>query len=153
MSTDTNKQLVSDSWGALVKGDLDTFLDALADDVTWTFSGTHRFARTFSGKKNLMTGLFEPVFDVLEPGLKLDFVTMTAEDDRVVLEAKLDARSKAGKEYPQHYCYVITIADGKIKDVREYVDSELVTYHRVWSWLALPEDGMHVHVLCTIRIV
>jgi ketosteroid isomerase-like protein len=52
---------------------------------------------------------------------------MTAEDDRVVIEAKGRARSKSGADYNNDYCIVITVAHNKIRHVREYLDSELVT--------------------------
>lgn len=51
MSVEANKQLVLDTWGAVTKGDIDGFMSRLADDVTWTFFGSHRFAGTFRGKR------------------------------------------------------------------------------------------------------
>lgn len=127
MSVADNKELVTATWDAVTKGDLDTFMNNLADDVTWTFFGTHRFAGTFSGKDNLTNGLFAPLGDVLEDGIKVTILSMTAEDDRVVIEVKGSARSKDGKDYNNDYCIVVNCADGRIKAVREYLDTELVT--------------------------
>ena len=128
MSTEANKQLVRKTWEAIAKKDFDTFGDGLADDVHWTFLGKHRFAKTYVGKEDFLTNVAEPVFGELESDYKYHLLTMTAEADRVVLEAKLESRSKAGRDYIQEYCYVIAIADGKVKDVREYLDSELITH-------------------------
>jgi len=127
MSIESNKQLVRDTWDAVGAGDMDKFLAGLADDVTWTFFGSHRFAGTFKGKDDLLQRLFAPIGDVLDGGISVKIKSMTAEGDRVVIEAKGQARSKSGKAYNNDYCMVVTIADNKIKNVNEHLDSELVT--------------------------
>lgn len=127
MSTAANKQLVEETWGAVSDGNVEKFLDGLADDVTWTFFGTHRFAGTFRGKQELLEKLFAPLGEVLDGGIRVKILSMTAEGDRVVAEMKGDARSKDGVEYNNDYCLVIEIANGRIQHVREYLNSELVT--------------------------
>lgn len=127
MSTAANKELVRNAWNAVSNGDVEGFMNALADDVTWTFFGTHRFAGTFRGKEELVGKLFAPLGEVLEGGIQVRINSLTAEDDRVVVEAKGSAQSKTGQRYDNDYCIVVTVADGKIRHVREYLDSELVT--------------------------
>ena len=48
-------------------------------------------------------------------------------DDRVIIEVKGEARSKAGLDYNNDYCIVVIVTGGKIQAVREYLDTELVT--------------------------
>jgi ketosteroid isomerase-like protein len=48
-----------------------------------------------------------------------------AEDDLVVVEARGDNIAKSGARYDNHYCMVFQLADGKIVEVREYMDSAL----------------------------
>ena len=127
MSTAANKELVKNAWDAVSRGDVDAFMNALADEVTWTFFGTHRFAGTFRGKEELVAKLFTPLGEVLDGGIHVRIDTLTAEDDRVVIEAKGSAKAKSGQRYDNDYCIVVTVADGKIRHVREYLDSELVT--------------------------
>jgi ketosteroid isomerase-like protein len=127
MTLEANKQLVSNAWDAISSGDVETFMNALADDVTWTFFGSHRFAGTFAGKDELVGKLFGPLGEVLDAGIKVNVLSLTAEGDRVVVEAKGEARSKSGQDYNNDYCIVVRLADGKISQVREYLDSELVT--------------------------
>lgn len=127
MSAEANKALVEQTWGAVTKGDTETFFNNLADDVTWTFFGTHKFAGTYHGKQELIDKLFTPLGDVLVDGIKITIDSITAEDDRVVFEARGEARSKAGAEYNNTYCIVVICANGKIQHAREYLDSELVT--------------------------
>ncbi len=127
MTTENNKQLVRETWGAVTAGDIETFLNNLADDVTWKFFGSHRFAGTYRGKAELQAKLFAPLGDVLVDGIKVHIDSLTAEGDRVVVEAHGEAKSKSGADYNNSYCMVVTLADGKVKQVHEYLDSELVT--------------------------
>ena len=122
-----NKALVEEAWGMVSAGDGEGFLSKLSDDATWTFFGSHKFAGTFRGKAEIVAKLFEPLGDVLEDGIKVTINSLTAEGDRVVMESKGQARTKSGVDYNNDYCIVITIKDGLIVAVREYLDSELVT--------------------------
>ena len=122
-----NKALVEEAWGLVSAGDGEGFLSKLSDDATWTFFGTHRFAGTFNGKAEIVAKLFEPLGEVLEDGIKVTINSITAEDDRVIIESKGQARTKAGVDYNNDYCIVVTVRDGLIVAVREYLDSELVT--------------------------
>lgn len=127
MNTDANKQLVTATWGAINKGDIEGFMNNLADDVTWTFYGSHRFAGTLKGKDELVAKLFAPLGEVLEGGIKVHIDTVIAEGDWVVLESHGEAIAKSGKRYDNRYCVVITLRDRKIAQIREYLDTELVT--------------------------
>lgn len=127
MSIEANKQLVRDTWAAVTRGDIEGFMSRLADDVTWTFFGSHRFAGTFCGKDELVSKLFAPLGEVLADGIKVHVDTLTAEGDRVVMEARGEASAKDGRPYNNNYCIVITVRDGKVAQVREYLDAELVT--------------------------
>ncbi len=123
----SNRQLVLETLEAFSAGDLTTVMRNLADDVTWTFFGTHRFAGSFHGKDELSKGLFEVVGSVLKAGIVVQVNAVTAEGDRVIVEAKGHAESHAGLAYNNDYCLVFELADGRIRHVRQYLDSELVT--------------------------
>ena len=127
MAERTNEQLVRETWDAVGNHDIDTFLANLADDVTWTFFGSHKFAGTFNGKEDLLTRLLEPINGVIENGIRLDIRELHCDGPVVIVEAKGEARSTSGLEYNNDYCLVITCNNDKIQHVREYLDSELVT--------------------------
>jgi ketosteroid isomerase-like protein len=127
MAEEENKRLVLDTWAAISRGDIETFMRNLADDVAWTFFGTHRFAGTLRGKEELVAKLFAPLGEVLRDGIKVHVDSVTAEGERVVVEARGEAMTKSGQPYNNSYCLVTTVRDGKISRVREYLDSELVT--------------------------
>ena len=63
---------------------------------------------------------------------KMDRVTtiahrFIAEGDHVVVEARGANRTRAGAPYCNTYCFVFRVADGKLAELTEYMDSELVT--------------------------
>ena len=92
-------EIVEELIDAIANSDADKLLETLADDVTWTFFGSHRFAGTFRGKDELMNGLFAVIGDVLEGGIKLHVSSIVADGGRVIVEGKGQARSKAGLDY------------------------------------------------------
>ena len=50
---------------------------------------------------------------------------MTAEDDRVAVEAETDSMMLSGKRYNNAYHFVFKLRDGKFYEVREYSCSHL----------------------------
>jgi len=127
MSIETNKQIVRDTYAAISRGDVEGFMNRLADDVEWYFIGTHRFAGTLKGKDAIMKQLFEPLGDALTSTISVDIKQLIAEGDKVVAEAQGTSRSKDGKDYNNTYCIILTVRDNKIREMREYLDTELVT--------------------------
>lgn len=125
--TDANKALVRDAYAAIGRGDLKQFLARLADDVTWTFVGTHRFGRTFRGKHDIVDNLCRVLAAHLDGVIALDIVNLIAEGDQVVAEMQGRAVTPGGQRYDNRYCVVLTVRDGLIRDLREYLDTELVT--------------------------
>ena len=123
----SSKEIVGELIDAIATSDADKLLGTLADDVTWTFFGSHRFAGTFRGKNELMTGLFAVVGEVLEDGIKLHVKSIVVDGGQVIVEGKGQARSKAGLDYNNDYCLAFDVVGGKIQHVREYLNSELVT--------------------------
>jgi ketosteroid isomerase-like protein len=48
-----------------------------------------------------------------------------AEGEYVVVECRGRVTTKSGKPYNNHYCYVCRFADGKLRELTEYMDTEL----------------------------
>jgi uncharacterized protein len=65
-------------------------------------------------------------FDILLPtGLCPEIVSVTAEEDRVVVEFEGKATASDGTPYANNYCMVFTLRGGKIARVHEYFCSKL----------------------------
>ncbi len=126
MSIEANKQLVRDAYASISAGNLGGFMDRLTDDVTWTFFGSHRFAKTFNGKEDITQNLFDVLGAQLEGSLTVNVKNLIAEGNQVVVEALGEARANDGRDYNNIYCLVLRLEDGKIAEIREYLDTELV---------------------------
>jgi ketosteroid isomerase-like protein len=126
MSASDNKQVVLDFYAAGARGDMDTCMALLADDVTWTNIGATRFSGTYVGKKALVEQLLGPLFGQLKAGIASEIERLTAEGDIVVAQTQGTAETRAGVSYNNTYCQVIRIRDGRIAEVKEYFDTALV---------------------------
>ncbi|MBV8771743.1 MAG: nuclear transport factor 2 family protein [Deltaproteobacteria bacterium] len=107
---------------------VDAILATMSDDVRWTLIGSTRFSGTMNGKQEIVEKLFKPIFAQLEtPGSNV-IDNIIAEGDYVVVQQHgTERRTKGGKDYNNTYCIVYRLTDGKIKEITEYCDTELVT--------------------------
>jgi ketosteroid isomerase-like protein len=126
MSSPDNKQAVVNAYASMAAGNPAPYLDLLSDDVSITMFGDHRFARTFKGTRDIHDNLFGPIREVLDGTIRMNLTNVTAENDTVVVEAKGEARTRDGRSYRNTYCFVLTLANGKITESREYMDTQLV---------------------------
>jgi uncharacterized protein len=126
MSAAENKQIISNMFAELSKGNAAAFLDAMADDVKFTLQGKTKFSGTFNGKQELTAKLLEPLMAQLEGGLALTPYNLIADGDYVAMQAHGKSMAKSGKPYNNSYCQIFKIAGGKVKEITEYLDTALV---------------------------
>jgi len=127
MTLTTNKQLVQEFYDAANRGDMETCMGHLAEDVTWTNIGSTKYSGTFHGKTDLVTRLLQPVFGQLQAGITSAIDNLVAEGDFVVVQSRGKAATKDGRAYNNTYCHVFKIDGGKIVEVTEYMDTELAS--------------------------
>ena len=127
MSISENKSLVCKAYEAISEGNVDGFLDRLSDDVRWTFFGEHKFAKTFVGKQDIIDNMLGPLAGELEDGLRININNVVAEGSYVVVEATGESKLTKGGTYNNIYCYVVKVDNGEIVEMREYLDTELVS--------------------------
>jgi ketosteroid isomerase-like protein len=102
----------------LSEGRLEEAVELLDDDGSLWNSGT-RTAMPFRELKDNVRKLWDQV--------PMRFVRHDAwgAGDRAVLELESHATRPDGTPYNNVYCFVVTIADGKITQLREYTDYAL----------------------------
>ena len=127
MSAVENKELIRNMFAELGRGNADAFLGAMADDLRYTLMGNTRFSGTFNGKQELISRLLTPLMAALTDGIALTPFNLIADGDFVAMQANGKAMTKNGKPYNNSYCHVFRIVNGKIVEVTEYLDTELVT--------------------------
>lgn len=127
MGAAENKQLIQNMFAELSKGNAEAFLGNMADNVRFNLIGTTKYSGTFNGKQELISKLLAPLTAQLEGGITLTPENFIAEGDYVAMQARGKATTKSGKSYNNTYCQVFRIVNGKVQEVTEYLDTELVT--------------------------
>lgn len=122
-TTDANKVIVRKFFATFSKGDVDGVIRMMDEAGTWWVSGAiEGMSGTYP--KAELAGLLDGARALYREGaLRITPVTMTAEDDRVAVEAKSFATMKDGRIYANSYHFLVTLRDGKILGVREYMDT------------------------------
>jgi len=109
---------------ALVAGDLDRIADSFAEDATWSLHGTLPLAGVRRGREAIVEFLCDAASLYAPDTQSFSFGDITAEGERAVLEWRVTGQSAAtGLAYANEYCGVFVIRDGRIAEVREYLDS------------------------------
>ena len=127
MSATENKQLMQDIFAALAQGNSRPLVEAMADDFSWTVRGTTKWSKTYAGKQAVLTELFGTLRSRIAGHIRTIGDRFIAEDDCVVVEARGHNTTITGKPYNNRYCFVFRLSGGKLKEVTEYLDTELVT--------------------------
>ena len=118
-----NKQIAREFMDAMSSGEAKRILAHYTDDVcVWTagslpFSGPHDLAEAGA--------LCDGLLGAFPEGLQFSINAMTAEGDRVAIEAEGLGTHASGRVYHQHYHFLLVIREGKIAQMKEYFDTEL----------------------------
>ena len=119
------KQLLQQAFDALATGNGRPFVDLMADDFSWTIPGNATWSGTWRGKKAVREDLLAPLFGRFADTYTNEAIRFIAEGDWVVVECRGKVMTKTGKPYNNTYCYVCRFADGKMRELTEYMDTEL----------------------------
>jgi len=122
-----NKQLIQQMFEAMSAGNSRPFVELLADDVTWTVMGRTRWSGTYRGKNVVLNDLLGQLRVRLADRYRASAQRVIAEGAIVVAEVRGIATTTAGVPYNNEYCFIYRMEDGKIREVTEYLDTELVT--------------------------
>lgn len=126
MSSTDFKQRMQSIFAELEKGNGRPFVDAMADDFSWTIPGTSRWARTWRGKRAVREELFKPLFAQFATPYTNRAIRFVAEGDHVVVECRGAVQTVRGDAYDNTYCYVCRFgADGRLVELTEYMDTAL----------------------------
>lgn len=112
---------------AMADGNLRPLFDAMSDDVTWRWMGVTSWSKSFEGKAEVVGKLFGGAADALTDSFGVQLLGILADGDHVVVEHTGRNATPDGRPYENNYCWVLTFRDDLISEVREYMDTELVT--------------------------
>jgi ketosteroid isomerase-like protein len=121
MSIEDNKRLVLGLFENLSAGKGDAVLGALADNATWWVQGNFPLSGTKT--KAEFAALIGGLGSKVDGGMRVTPKGITAEGDRVAVEAESYAKMKNSKTYQNTYHFLFIVRDGKIESVKEYLDT------------------------------
>jgi len=111
----------------LSKGNFEPFTEVMAEDFRWRWMGTGQWSHTFDGRESVINELFAAVKSTLTEPFEVIAHRFIAEGDYVVIEHTGQNTTIEGKPYNNKYCWVCRFSEGKLLELREYMDTELVT--------------------------
>ncbi|MEZ5744024.1 MAG: nuclear transport factor 2 family protein [Sphingomonadaceae bacterium] len=123
--TERNRALLTEAFAGLEHGDPSKFMPLFAPDIAWKVMGSSAWSKEARGLEAVERDLVVPLFARFA-GLYLNIPELIlADSDKVVVLAKGHAETHEGQTYANDYCFVFTLRDGMIVDVREYMDGLL----------------------------
>ena len=124
MSIEENVQIVKDFFAAIGRADKQSLLALSVDDIQWIIpgedwplAGTHRGHEGLAGVLQKASEEVEMTYP--EPP---EFV---AQGDRVMVVGVATGKIKAtNKTFEDHWVFDITVRNGKLTNIREYIDTQ-----------------------------
>ena len=123
MSTEKNVQTVKHFFAAIGRGDREGLLALVAEDVEWIIPGEDwPLAGTRRGHAGL-ADLLETASKTMETFTELrEYI---AQGDRVLVIGFANGKVKAtNRTFGDHFVFAITVRDGKLTKIREYIDTQ-----------------------------
>jgi ketosteroid isomerase-like protein len=123
MSIEKNIQTVKDFFAAIGRGDRAALLALVAEDIEWIIPGEDwPLAGTHRGRVGL-ADLLETASKSMETSTEpRKFV---AQGDRVLVVGFARGKIKdTNKTFEDDWIFAITVRDGKLTNIREYVDTQ-----------------------------
>jgi hypothetical protein len=121
MSVEQNKELAVDWFKALVSGDAETAMGLIADDFRYFLTGTMPASGWWDKQ-----GFFDSAkmfAGVLVGPLLMRLGDVTAEDDRVLIEAESEAPLTSGVTYNNTYVIALKVRNSRIVEMKEFSDT------------------------------
>jgi len=105
-------------------GRMDAAIDLLAPDASWWVIGDPAKVKV-SGLKDRprIERMLANLRKTFPDGMQGSIDAVTAEGERVAIEARSTARTASGLVYRNHYHFLLRVQAGQVVHVREYMDT------------------------------
>jgi len=124
MSIRENVQTVKDFFAAMGNGDKSAMLALSADDIEWIIPGKDwPLAGTYRGHAGL-TDVLGKASAEMETTFPAPPEYVAQGDSVVVIGFATGKIVATGKAWEDHWVFNITVRDGKITNIREYIDTQ-----------------------------
>ena len=120
--TEESKDIAMKFFEALSSGS-ESYLDFYNDDsIIWT-AGDNAIGGTRT--KREIIDFAQGILSAFPSGIIFNITGITAENERVAVEVSGEAIHVSGKPYNNKYHFLLTIKNGKILELKEYMDTQL----------------------------
>jgi len=120
-----NKERVREFFATLNRGDVAAIVAAYAPDGYLLTMGHTLISGRF-GREQIAAAAGQ-IYQVFPQGLEFTIDAMTAEGERVAVEAHSSGRHVSGALYSNQYHFLFVWRDGTLAVLKEYMDTERVT--------------------------
>ena len=125
MDVDRNIAVMRRFFDAMNKGDVATIIDSYANDGRCVTMGGTLISGSFDkGQIAMAAGR---IYEAFPEGVRFVIHAITAQEDRVAIEAESFARHVSGRAYNNKYHFLARLRDGQIVEFKEYCDTEHIT--------------------------
>ncbi len=131
MNIEANKQTVRQFLECFNTNNVSGVLGMMTDDVIWWIAGKpEQLPAAGNYDKQQATQLLHNMSSQLPNGVKMTVKNLIAENDQVAAEVEGYGELANGRVYQQQYHFLLTVRDGKISGIKEYLDTQHV--YSVW---------------------
>ncbi len=128
MSSEKNVQIVKDFFAAISSGDEERLVALIDEDIEWIIPGVNwPLAGTHRGRTGVADAFRKAAKEV--PFSYPQPPEFVAQGDRVIVigfaKGKITATNKT---FEDHFVFAITLRDGKLLKIREYVDTQALAH-------------------------
>lgn len=128
MSVAENKNVVRALISALESADFDAMMALLDDDIRFYVIGSTQYSGLFEGKQRLLDDVLLPMAAQRgSNGYQEEILALVGEDDVVSAETRGCKTTISGQTYNNEYAYFFRFSNGKVKEWRCYLDTELLS--------------------------
>jgi len=119
---EANKKLAHELLRALSRADAEWVAAHYAEDMQLWTAGSLPFSGV-SNREQALASMPE-ILGIFPKGIEFTIQAMTAEGERVAIEATSRGTTFRGDEYAQEYHFLLRVRDGMIVELREYMDTD-----------------------------
>ena len=122
----TAKEFVTRLFDCWERGDVQSFFNALAEDVRWTAIGNTPISGTCTSRTEYLDKVYGLLFDRFTGPVRCQVRKIIGEGDTVVVQWHGETPTRSGRPYIQEYCWVIQVEGETIREVYGYFDTAAV---------------------------
>jgi len=120
----SNKDIVVKFVEAMRVSDVETLKSMITEDFSWWIAGKAEYLQTAGEHdRDFFLGFFGSGADMFPNGAEFKVTGTVAEGDKVAAEAHMTATTAMGTEYDNQYHFLFELADGRIRRMKEYMDT------------------------------